>query len=105
MQVEEPQYTRQRIADFLKSHTCHELIPESGKVVLLDLALPVRQAFHALHEQGVPSAPLWDSESLAVVGMISASDFIHVLRRLRSRFVCPFLSFMISFHRRHGDIS
>lgn len=71
--------------EFLNSHTCYELIPESGKVVLLDTDLPVRQAFHALHEQGVASAPLWDSEQIAVVGMISASDFIHVLRRLRSR--------------------
>ena len=71
--------------EFLNSHTCYELIPESGKVVLLDIDLPVRQAFHALHEQGVASAPLWDSGQIAVVGMISASDFIHVLRRLRSR--------------------
>ena len=78
-------YTRKRVRDFLSNHTCYELIPESGKVVLLDIDLPVRQAFHALHEQGVASAPLWDSEAVAVVGMISASDFIHLLRRLRSR--------------------
>jgi hypothetical protein len=32
------------------------LIPESGKVVLLDTDLPMRQAFHALHEQGVSRA-------------------------------------------------
>ena len=85
LQVEEPAYTRKRVRDFLSTHTCYELIPESGKVVLLDTDLPVRQAFHALHEQGVASAPLWDSEAVAVVGMISASDFIHVLRRLRSK--------------------
>lgn len=85
LQVEEPTYTRKRVRDFLSHHTCYELIPESGKVVLLDIDLPVRQAFHALHEQGVASAPLWDSEAVAVVGMISASDFIHLLRRLRSR--------------------
>ena len=36
-------------------------------------------------EQGVASAPLWDEEQGVVIGMISASDFIHVLRRLRSR--------------------
>lgn len=85
LQIEEPQYTRRRVREFLNSHTCYELIPESGKVVLLDIDLPVRQAFHALHEQGVASAPLWDSDQIAVVGMISASDFINVLRRLRSR--------------------
>ncbi|KAK9791564.1 hypothetical protein WJX73_004531 [Symbiochloris irregularis] len=83
-QVEEPAYTRRRVKDFLRQHTCYELIPESGKVVLIDLDLPVRQAFHALHEQGVPSAPLCDGETGTVVGMISASDFIHVLQQLRS---------------------
>lgn len=82
-QVEEPAYTRRRVRDFLRQHTCYELIPESGKVVLIDLDLPVRQAFHALHEQGVPSAPLCDGETGTVVGMISASDFITVLQRLR----------------------
>lgn len=87
LQIEEPQYTRRRVQKFLSEHTCYELIPESGKVVLIDEDLPVRQAFHALHEQGVASAPLWDSEQVAVTGMISASDFIHVLQRLRSRWV------------------
>jgi hypothetical protein len=45
------EYTRKKIADFLHSHTAYELIPESGKVVVLDADLPMRQAFHALHEQ------------------------------------------------------
>lgn len=45
------EYTRKKIADFLHSHTAYELIPESGRVVVLDMDLPVRQAFHALHEQ------------------------------------------------------
>ena len=43
------------------------------------------QAFHALNEQGVPTAPLCDGDSGAIVGMISASDFIQVLQRLRTR--------------------
>ena len=42
-QVDEPAYTRRKVGEFLRSHTCYELIPESGKVVLLDLDLPVRQ--------------------------------------------------------------
>ena len=36
--------------------------------------------------QAVASAPLWDEEQGMVIGMISASDFIHVLRRLRHRY-------------------
>jgi hypothetical protein len=34
--------------------------------------------------QGIASAPLYDSACGAVVGVISASDFIHTLRRLRN---------------------
>ena len=84
MQADEPGYTRKKIRDFLCTHSIYELIPESGKVVLLDIELPVRQAFHALHEQGVAAASLWDAQAAQVAGIISASDFIHVLRRLRS---------------------
>jgi hypothetical protein len=40
------------------------------------------QAFHALHEQGAASAPLWDSQEGTIIGIISASDFIHILTRL-----------------------
>lgn len=83
-EVEEPQYTRRKIKEFLAHHTAYELIPESGKVVLLDIDLPLRQAFHALHEQGLASAPLYCSESGTVAGIISASDFIATLQRLRS---------------------
>jgi 5'-AMP-activated protein kinase, regulatory gamma subunit len=75
--------TRNKVHEFLASHTAYELIPESGKVVLIDYDLPIRRAFHALAEQGIASAPLWDRASQAVVGMISASDFIETLRQLR----------------------
>lgn len=33
---------------------------------------------------GIASAPLWDGEQGRVCGMLSASDFIHMLQRLRS---------------------
>ena len=69
--------------NFLQQHSAYELIPESGKVVLLDLDFPVRQAFHALYEQSLASAPLWDSSNGQLVGMISASDFIAALQKLR----------------------
>jgi CBS domain-containing protein len=82
--VDEPEYTRKKVREFLSHHSAYELIPESGKVVLLDLDLPVRQAFHALHEQGAASAPLYDAAAGAVCGIISASDFIATLQRLRS---------------------
>lgn len=50
----------------------------------MDTAIPVRQAFHALYEQGVHTAPLWDEDGQAFVGMISPGDFIALLCRLQS---------------------
>eukprot|EP00898_Chlorokybus_atmophyticus_P007834 jgi/Chlat1/8051/Chrsp73S07535 len=76
--------SRRSIREYLSTHTAYELIPESSKVLALDVTLPVKQAFHALYEMEMSVAPLWDSQRKAFVGMISASDFITILRQLRS---------------------
>ncbi|MBA0859471.1 hypothetical protein Goshw_007185 [Gossypium schwendimanii] len=74
--------SRHRIAAFLSRHTAYELLPESGKVVALDVDIAVEQAFHILHEQGIPVAPLWDSCKGQFVGVLSALDFILILREM-----------------------
>ncbi|XP_022959226.1 sucrose nonfermenting 4-like protein isoform X2 [Cucurbita maxima] len=79
------QCSRHRISAFLSTHTVYELLPESGKVVALDIDLPVKQAFHILHEQGIPTAPLWDFSKGQFVGVLSASDFILILKELGKR--------------------
>ncbi|KDP40000.1 hypothetical protein JCGZ_01998 [Jatropha curcas] len=76
------QVSRHRISVFLSTHTSYELLPKSGKVVALDVDLPVKQAFHILYEQGIPMAPLWDFSKGQFVGMLSALDFILILREL-----------------------
>ncbi|CAN0897133.1 Sucrose nonfermenting 4-like protein [Linum grandiflorum] len=77
--------SRHRISAFLSTHTAYELLPESGKVVALDVKLPVKQAFHILHDQGVPVAPLWDFSKGQFVGVLSAMDFILILKELGNR--------------------
>ncbi|XP_028184899.1 sucrose nonfermenting 4-like protein [Glycine soja] len=52
----------------------------SSSVVALDITLPVKQAFHALYREGISMAPLWDSNKCQFVGMLSAMDFILVLK-------------------------
>lgn len=76
------QLSRHRISAFLSSHTAYELLPESGKVIALDVNLPVKQAFHILYEQGIPVAPLWDFYNGQFVGVLSALDFVLILREL-----------------------
>ncbi|KAI8002834.1 Sucrose nonfermenting 4-like protein [Camellia lanceoleosa] len=76
--------SRHRITIFLSTHMAYELLPESGKVIALDVDLPVKQAFHILHEQGIPMAPLWDFCKGQFVGVLSALDFIMIIRELGS---------------------
>ena len=71
-----------RVMEFLQKHTAYELIPESNKVVVLDTKLPIRQAFHAFYEQGIYAAPLWDEDARDFIGLLSAGDFIDIMRRL-----------------------
>ncbi|KAK9288546.1 hypothetical protein L1049_017005 [Liquidambar formosana] len=74
--------SRHRISEFLSTHTVYELFPESGKIIALDVNLPVKQAFHILYEQGISVAPLWDFCKGQFVGVLSALDFILILREL-----------------------
>ncbi|KAF3454504.1 hypothetical protein FNV43_RR04952 [Rhamnella rubrinervis] len=74
--------SRHGISVFLSTHTAYELLPESGKVIALDISLPVKQAFHILYEQGIPVAPLWDFCKGQFVGVLSALDFILILKEL-----------------------
>ncbi|KAL4564878.1 hypothetical protein LXL04_028953 [Taraxacum kok-saghyz] len=76
--------SRQRISVFLSTHMAYELLPESGKVIALDVELPVKQAFHILYEQGISTAPLWDFSKGQFVGVLSALDFILIMRELGS---------------------
>jgi hypothetical protein len=76
--------SRRRVCDFLSQKTAYDLLPDSGKVIALDVNLPVKQSFHILHEQGIPVAPLWDSYNGRFVGILSPLDFILILRELEA---------------------
>jgi len=78
--------SRARVLEFLQRHTAYELIPESNKVVVFDINLPVRQAFHAFYEQQIAAAPLWNPAKGDFAGMISAGEFIDLLRVLSEAF-------------------
>ncbi|CAN4111116.1 unnamed protein product [Withania somnifera] len=78
----EIELSRQHISAFLSTHTAYELLPESGKVIALDVNLPVKQAFHVLYEQGISVAPLWNFCKGQFVGVLTAIDFILILMEL-----------------------
>ncbi|KAL0323482.1 UNVERIFIED_CONTAM: Sucrose nonfermenting 4-like protein [Sesamum angustifolium] len=81
--------SRHRIA-LMSTHwlmSCSLNLGRSGRsssVIALDVELPVKQAFHILHEQGISVAPLWDFPKGKFVGVLSALDFILIMRELGS---------------------
>lgn len=65
---------------FFKYYRCYDLIPISAKLVVFDTQLLVKKAFFALVHNGVRAAPLWDCFKQEFVGMLTITDFIHILR-------------------------
>lgn len=63
-----------------RCYRCYDLIPVSAKLVVFDTQLLVKKAFFALVHNGVRAAPLWDSSKQNFVGMLTITDFIHILR-------------------------
>ncbi|KAI9208802.1 uncharacterized protein BJ171DRAFT_487365 [Polychytrium aggregatum] len=63
----------------LWSTPCLHLLPPSCKVIVLDSTLPIKKALAALIQNGVQSAPIWDSSSQTFNGMLTVTDFIHLI--------------------------
>ncbi|XP_076328385.1 5'-AMP-activated protein kinase subunit gamma-1-like isoform X2 [Tachypleus tridentatus] len=65
---------------FFRHFHCYDIIPISAKLVVFDTQLLVKKAFFALVDNGVRAAPLWDSNRQEFVGLLTITDFIHILR-------------------------
>ena len=55
------------------------LIPNSTKVIVLDKDLPVLHALEGLLDHQVNCAPVYDANKLRHIGMLTISDFLHIL--------------------------
>ena len=69
------------ILNFFKCYKCYDLIPSSGKLVVLDTKLSLKKAFYAMYESGVIACPLWRSETQKYVGLVTVDDFVKVLQK------------------------
>ncbi|KAG1331626.1 sucrose nonfermenting 4-like protein [Cocos nucifera] len=72
------------VSRLLSAQTTYDIIPSSSKISIMDVKLPVKRAFHIMYEQGLAVVPLWDDCRANVTGMLTASDFILILRELQS---------------------
>jgi hypothetical protein len=80
------QISRCRVSEFLSLHTGYDLLPDSGKVIALDINLPVKQSFHILHEQVLNVTQSVTSSSVSLVAA-SRSSIISSIFALHSTFI------------------
>ena len=71
---------REQIRSFLRSRTTYDLLEVSSKVVVFDVEIPIKLAYFALVEHDIRAAPLWDSSKQKLLGIVTVSDFVDVLR-------------------------
>ncbi|KAK3142732.1 hypothetical protein QOZ80_4BG0350620 [Eleusine coracana subsp. coracana] len=74
---------RHRVSEILLHSTIYDVVPISSKLAVLDAQLPVKQAFKIMHDEGLPLVPLWDDNQGTITGMLTASDFVLILRKLQ----------------------
>ena len=70
----------QAIRAFLATKTCYDVLPVSFKLVMLDSTLSLKGALLTLLQNGVVSAPIWDSVQCQFTGLLTANDFVNALR-------------------------
>ncbi|EER25065.1 AMP-activated serine/threonine-protein kinase regulatory subunit [Coccidioides posadasii str. Silveira] len=68
------------IRDFLKSHTSYDVLPLSFRLIVFDTSLSVKESLNILIQNGIVSAPLWDSHTSTFAGLLTTSDYINVIQ-------------------------
>lgn len=68
------------IRNFLRSKTSYDVLPVSFRLIVLDTALLVRKSLTILLQNGIVSAPLWNSKTSKFAGLLTASDYINVIQ-------------------------
>lgn len=87
------------IRRFLRGHSCYDVLPVSFRLVVLDTKLTIRSAVDVMWQNGIVSAPLWQStlprgplhpsqpsgaesalERPGFAGMITVNDIIHLIQ-------------------------
>ncbi|MCJ1356173.1 MAG: AMP-activated serine/threonine-protein kinase regulatory subunit [Icmadophila ericetorum] len=68
------------IRDFLKVRTSYDVLPLSFRLIVLDTSLLVKKSLATLIQNGIVSAPLWDSKTSTFAGLLTTSDYINVIQ-------------------------
>ncbi|KAL8763683.1 MAG: hypothetical protein Q9184_000578 [Pyrenodesmia sp. 2 TL-2023] len=69
-----------RIRDFLKARTSYDVLPLSFRLIVFDTSLLVKKSLSILIQNGIVSAPLWDSKTSTFAGLLTNSDYINLIQ-------------------------
>ncbi|KAF2418464.1 CBS-domain-containing protein [Tothia fuscella] len=68
------------IRAFLKVRTSYDVLPLSFRLIVFDTALLVKKSLNILIQNGIVSAPLWDSRTSTFAGLLTTSDYLNVIQ-------------------------
>jgi len=68
------------VREFLKVRTSYDVLPLSFRLVILDNDLLIKKSLNILIQNGIVSAPLWDSKNSTFAGLLTSTDFINVIQ-------------------------
>ncbi|KAI9840755.1 MAG: AMP-activated serine/threonine-protein kinase regulatory subunit [Sclerophora amabilis] len=68
------------IRAFLKVRTSYDVLPLSFRLIVFDTTLLVKKSLNILIQNGIVSAPLWDSRSSTFAGLLTTFDYINVVQ-------------------------
>ncbi|MCJ1313996.1 AMP-activated serine/threonine-protein kinase regulatory subunit [Agyrium rufum] len=68
------------IRRFLKNRTNYEVLPVSYRLIQLDQRTLVKTSLTILIQNGIVSAPLWDSATSTFCGLLTTADYINVIQ-------------------------
>lgn len=71
---------RSLVADVLRASRAYDVMPDSGKIVVFDVEIPLRFAYYALVEHDAACAPLWDAARGRFCGTLTAADICDIMR-------------------------
>ncbi|KAI1500533.1 hypothetical protein F5X99DRAFT_385689 [Biscogniauxia marginata] len=68
------------LRDFLRVRTSYDVLPLSFRLIVLDNDLLIKKSLNILIQNGIVSAPLWDSHHSRFAGLLTATDYINLIQ-------------------------
>ncbi|KAI0834587.1 CBS-domain-containing protein [Hypoxylon sp. FL0890] len=68
------------LRNFLRVRTSYDVLPLSFRLIILDNDLLIKKSLDILSQNGIVSAPLWDSHQSRFAGLLTATDYINLIQ-------------------------